>query len=120
MPFYRSGHNLFQHEFSYAHKIKNIKNKSLSQNRTVRMYTITECSEVESKTFICIAEKLLYFYISNSITVKSCSILGFCRHICIFSQSANLLSLFDSVIFRSVSLSFFPCMSVLSMYLFHF
>ena len=72
------------------------------------MYTITECNEVEFKTFFCIASKLLYFHISNSDTVKSCFTLVVGLHICIFSESVNLLFLFDSVAFCSVSLSLFP------------
>ena len=70
------------------------------------MYTITQCYELELKTCICIASKLLYFHISSSITIKSCFTLGVCRHICIFSKSVNLLFLFDSVAFCYVSLLF--------------
>ena len=84
------------------------------------MSTITECNEVEFKTFVYIARKLPHFHISNSLTVGSCFTLAVCRHICIFSQSVNSLFLFDSqscfVLFRC---HFFR-MSVLFMYLLRF
>ena len=72
------------------------------------MYTITEYKAIESKTFICMASKLLLFHISSFKSVKRCFTLAVYHHICIFSQPAlvNLLLVFDSVMFCSVSVTF--------------
>lgn len=72
------------------------------------MYTITECTAVESKPFICMASKPLYFNISSSSTVQRCFTLAVNYHIWIFSQPplVNLLFVFDPVMFSSVSVTF--------------
>ena len=70
------------------------------------MYTI--CNEVESKRYLYCHKTAILSHFKLYNNVGSCCTLAVCRHICIFSQSVNSLFLFDSVMFCSVLLSFFP------------
>ena len=83
------------------------------------MYPITECNEVESKTFIGVASKLLYLRISSSMTIELCFTLAVC-HICIFfsvSKFALLVRLCRVLFCFTVT---FSSLSVLFMYLLRF
>ena len=83
-----------------------------------RMSTITEYNAVESKSFIFIARKLLYFHVSNSIT---CRVMFYS---CGLSSYLNLFSV--SKLCNSILLCFvlfrchFSCDTALFMYLLHF